>query len=133
MTTAATVTMVKDHSLARDIVSIFKLRIAVAIMLSAVGGAAVTPGVMPGPWQMTILALSVFLASASAGAFNQWAEADLDRQMKRTASRPFAAGRFQADGLWLTAILGLLAVSILMAAWSSNWRSEERPVGKECA
>ncbi|MEP7173593.1 MAG: heme o synthase, partial [Aestuariivirga sp.] len=115
MTTAAAVPLV------RDVLSIFKLRIGVAIMMSAVGGVAVTPGIMPDLWRVGILALAVFLASASAGAFNQWAEADLDRQMKRTASRPFAAGRFQADRTWLAAILGLLAIAVLMAAWSANW------------
>ena len=114
MTTAAV-------PLVRDVLSIFKLRIGVAIMMSAVGGVAVTPGIMPDLWRVGILALAVFLASASAGAFNHWAEADLDRQMKRTASRPFAAGRFRADGTWLTAILGLLAIAVMIAAWSANW------------
>lgn len=90
MTTAAAVPLVKD------VLSIFKLRIGVAIMMSAVGGVAITPGAVPDLWRVGILAFAVFLASASAGAFNQWAEADLDRQMKRTASRPFAAGRFRA-------------------------------------
>jgi heme o synthase len=115
MTTAAAVPLVKD------VLSIFKLRIGVAIMMSAVGGVAITPGVMPDLWRVGILAFAVFLASASAGAFNQWAEADLDRRMKRTVSRPFASGRFRAGGPWLTAILGLLAVAIIMAAWAANW------------
>lgn len=115
MTAAAAVPLVKD------VLSIFKLRIGVAIMMSAIGGAAITPGIMPDLWRVAILAVAVFLASASAGAFNQWAEADLDRRMKRTASRPFASGRFRAGGPWLTAILGLLAVAVIMAAWSANW------------
>ncbi len=105
----------------KDVLSIFKLRIGVAIMMSALGGVAITPGVMPDPWRVTILAFAVFLASASAGAFNQWAEADLDRQMKRTASRPFASGRLRAGGPWLTAILGLLTIAVIMAAWAANW------------
>lgn len=112
--TAAAVPLVKD------VLSIFKLRIGAAIMMSALGGVAITPGVMPEPWRVGVLALAVFLASASAGAFNQWAEADLDRLMKRTASRPFASGRFRAGGPWLAAILGLLAIAIIMAAWSAN-------------
>ena len=115
MTTAAAVPLV------RDVLSIFKLRIGVAIMMSAVGGVAVTPGIMPDLWRVTILALAVFLASASAGAFNQRAEADLERQMKRKTSRNFDAGRFRADGTWLTAILGLLAIAVIMAAWAANW------------
>jgi len=115
VTTAVAVPLVKD------VLSIFKLRIGVAIMMSAIGGVAITPGAVPDLWRVAILAFAVFLASASAGAFNQWAEADLDRQMKRTASRPFAAGRFRAGGPWLTAILALLAVAVIMAAWSANW------------
>jgi protoheme IX farnesyltransferase len=115
MTAAAAVPLVKD------VLSIFKLRIGIAIMMSALGGAAITPGVMPDLWRIGILAFAVFLASASAGAFNQWAEADLDGRMKRTASRPFASGRFRAGGPWLTAILGLLGVAVVMAAWSANW------------
>lgn len=107
--------------LIKDVLSIFKLRIGIAIMLSAIGGMAITPGKLPGFAQASILALAVLLASASAGAFNQWAEADLDVQMRRTASRPFASGRFRADLPWLGAILGLLAIAVMMAAWSANW------------
>jgi protoheme IX farnesyltransferase len=106
--------------LMKDIVSIFKLRIGVAIMMSAIGGVAITPGAVPDLWRVAVLAFAVFLASASAGAFNQWAEADLDRQMKRTADRPFAAGRFKPGIPWLSAILGLLVVAVAMAAWSAN-------------
>ena len=107
-------------SLARDVISIFKLRIGVTIMMSAIGGVAISPGPLPELWRVALLGFAVFMASASAGAFNQWAEADLDRQMKRTARRPFATGRFKADGWWLTAILGLLAAAVLLAAWVSN-------------
>jgi protoheme IX farnesyltransferase len=106
--------------LMKDIVSIFKLRIGVAIMMSAIGGVAITPGAVPDLWHVAVLAFAVFLASASAGAFNQWAEADLDRRMKRTASRPFAAGRFKAGMPWLAAILGLLVIAVAMAGWSAN-------------
>ncbi len=93
--------------LVKDVISIFKLRIGVTIMMSAIGGVAVTPGPLPELWRVALLGLAVFLASASAGAFNQWAEADLDGQMKRTANRPFATGRLKANGAWLAAILGL--------------------------
>jgi protoheme IX farnesyltransferase len=107
-------------SLARDVISIFKLRIGVTIMMTAIGGVAITPGPLPEIWRVAVLAIAVLLASASAGAFNQWAEADLDRQMRRTAGRAFAAGRLAANGGWLAAILGLLAFSVLLAAWVSN-------------
>jgi len=106
--------------LVKDVLSIFKLRIGVAIMLSAVGGVAITPGTVPPLWRVAVLAIAVFIASASAGAFNQWAEADLDRTMKRTAGRPFAAGRFHAGLAWLTVILLLLAAAVALAWWSTN-------------
>jgi protoheme IX farnesyltransferase len=106
--------------LVRDVLSVFKLRIGVAIMMSALGGVAITPGALPEAWRIALLATAVFLASASAGAFNQWAEADLDRTMKRTAGRPFAAGRFRAGPAWLTAILALLAFAVALAWWSAN-------------
>ena len=89
-------------------------------MMSAIAGAAVAPGPLPSPWRVTALAVAVFLASAGAGAFNQWAEADLDRMMKRTAGRPFAAGRFRAGLPWLTAILALLTFAVAAAFWSAN-------------
>ncbi|WP_428672030.1 heme o synthase [Roseibium sp.] len=106
--------------LVKDVLSIFKMRIGVAIMMSAIGGVAITPGPMPDAWKIVVLAGAVFLASASAGAFNQWAEADLDRTMKRTANRPFASGRLHAGLAWLTAILGLLALAVAAAYWSAN-------------
>jgi protoheme IX farnesyltransferase len=106
--------------ISKDILSIFKLRIGVAIMMSAVAGAAIAPGPIPAPWRVATLAVAVFLASASAGAFNQWAEADLDRMMRRTAGRPFAARRFHAGLPWLTAILALLAFAVAAAFWSAN-------------
>jgi protoheme IX farnesyltransferase len=44
-------------------------------------------------WQQAlVLALSVLAASASAGAFNQYVEADSDRLMARTRTRAFASG-----------------------------------------
>lgn len=104
----------------RDTLEVFKLRIGFAIMLSALGGLAISPGPMPEPWKIAVLAACVFLASASAGAFNQWVEADLDARMKRTSNRPFVTGRFHAGWAWLTAILALLAVAVVAAAMVSN-------------
>ena len=43
-----------------------------------------------------MLALSVLVASASAGAFNQYVEADSDRLMARTRGRAFASGALRA-------------------------------------
>lgn len=104
----------------KEFIGIFKPRIAVSIMLSALGGMAITPGAMPSALQVVTLAVGVFLAAGAAGAFNQWAEADLDAMMARTAGRPFASGRLQPDAIWLVGIVALLGLAVGMAALSSN-------------
>ncbi len=105
---------------AKEFLSIFKPRIAVSIMLSAIGGLAITPGAPLGLMQTAAFAIAVALAAGAAGAFNQWAEADLDAMMARTAERPFASGRSPADVYWLAGIMCLLAFAIAMAAFAAN-------------
>jgi protoheme IX farnesyltransferase len=100
----------------RDLVSVLKLRMGAAITLSALGGMAITPGPLPEAWRIAALAAAVLFASGSAGAFNQWAEQDLDGRMKRTADRPFVTGRFSGGRNWLVGILVLLAASVCLAA-----------------
>jgi heme o synthase len=103
-----------------EVLGIFKLRIAVTIMLSAVGGLMISPAPLPTVWQASFLAIAVFLASGAAGAFNQWAESDLDARMRRTASRPFASGKLHPGVAWLAIILVLLAFAVGLAAVSTN-------------
>ncbi|NIR29891.1 MAG: protoheme IX farnesyltransferase [Gammaproteobacteria bacterium] len=100
--------------------SVFKLRIGFAITLCALAGIAVTPGPGPAAWQMAVLALAVLASSASAGAFNQYIERDLDRRMRRTLGRPFVTGRFRAHRGWPVGLGMLLAVAVGGAALSVN-------------
>ena len=100
---------------------VFKLRIGLAIMLCALAGIAVTPGPALAGWQVAVLALAVLLSSASAGAFNQYVERDLDACMKRTRLRPFVTGQFHPGSGWVAAIGLLLAGSVLIAALATNW------------
>jgi len=97
-----------------------KLRIGFAIMLSALAGMAVTPGVKPGTWPIVVLALAVLLSSAAAGAFNHVVERDLDARMVRTRARPFVTGRFNVTGWWYAAIVTTLLVSVAGAAYATN-------------
>ncbi len=89
-------------------------------MVCALAGIAVTPGPRLAIWQIVVLALAVLLSSASAGAFNQYVERDLDARMKRTQRRPFATGRFQPGARWLAAIALLLAASVAAAGVGTN-------------
>jgi protoheme IX farnesyltransferase len=97
-----------------------KLRIGFAIMLSALAGIAVTPGAKPFAWQIVVLALAVLVSSGAAGAFNQYAERDLDARMHRTRYRPFVTGRFAANRYWPVAISVTLLVAVVCAALATN-------------
>ena len=99
----------------RMTVSLLKLRIGLAIAASALAGIAAANGPSPSLWQSVGLALAVLGASGAAGAFNHYYERDLDRLMKRTRSRPFASGLFQASPLWPAGFLVLLAASLARA------------------
>ncbi len=119
--TAATV-MTRPTHRAREVLSLFKLRIGVFIMSTALVGFAVTPatGSGLGIVQVAVLALSVLLASAAAGAFNQYAEADADRLMARTRQRPFATGSIAPTPAWLLLMAVMLVASVTAAWWVLN-------------
>ncbi|MBS0506905.1 MAG: protoheme IX farnesyltransferase [Proteobacteria bacterium] len=102
--------------MARDVISLFKLRIGVLIMITALVGMAVTPGPAPSFVQALVLALSVLMASASAGAFNQYVEYESDRLMRRTSRRAFATGALPHHPAWLALMAVLLAVAVA-SAW----------------
>ncbi|MDA7948585.1 MAG: heme o synthase [Hyphomicrobiaceae bacterium] len=104
----------------RDYFGIFKPRIAAMIALTALGGAAISPSAAISPWPIALTVIAVFLAAGSAGAFNQWAEADLDAQMARTAARPFASGQLVPGPGWLAGIFALLAFAVGIAAIAAN-------------
>ncbi len=96
--------------------SVFKLRIGLAIMLSALAGLAVAPGPAPEAWKVVLLAVVVLASSASAGAFNQIVERKFDARMARTRNRPFVTGRFRAGWPWLAGLATLLLVAVAAAA-----------------
>jgi protoheme IX farnesyltransferase len=104
----------------RTVLGVFKIRIGVLIMVTALGGLAIAPAPAPALWQVLVMAISVLVASASAGAFNQFVEADADRLMKRTRTRAFASGALHPGAGWMALILGLLAVSVAATWYSLN-------------
>jgi protoheme IX farnesyltransferase len=100
----------------RAVLSLFKLRIGVVITFTALAGLAVTPGASLSLTQLIVLTLSVLVSSASAGAFNQYYEHDLDPLMARTKTRPFVTGEIKHSPVWLLVIAVLMVVSV-GAAW----------------
>ena len=108
------------RSRVRVFFDLFKLRIGLVIGFTAVAGAAVTPGPATSAWDILLLMLAVTMASAAAGAYNQYAERDLDVLMKRTRRRAFATGRLRAGPGWLAAIIAIGVAGVVLAAVAFN-------------
>ncbi len=104
----------------KQLVCLFKLRIGVVMMLTALAAMAVTPGRSLTGGEMIVLALAVLLSAGAAGAFNQYYETDLDVRMRRTDDRPFVTGWFHKGPLWLGIIFFLLMTGVGSAAWILN-------------
>ena len=100
-------------------VNLFKVRIGAAIAIAAAAGLAVERGTVALS-QGAVLVLAVLVASAAAGAFNQYVERDLDRKMARTKNRPFVTGALQHGPFWLWVIGAMTLASVLAAALSTN-------------
>jgi protoheme IX farnesyltransferase len=101
----------------RAVLSLFKLRTGVVITFTALAGLAVSPGASSlSLTQLIVLTLSVLISSASAGAFNQYYEHDLDPLMARTKTRPFVTGEIKHSPVWLL-VIGVLLVLSVGAAW----------------
>lgn len=103
----------------KQFTDLFKLRIGFVISFTALAGVAVAPGSLAG-WKIAVLGLAVLISSASAGAFNQYVERDLDILMKRTSKRPFVTGALTHGPFWMAVILVMLAGSVLATALVLN-------------
>jgi len=97
-----------------------KLRIGLEIALTALAGAALMPKTPGSGSRIALVTLAVLIASCAAGAYNQYAEADIDARMKRTRRRPFVTGAFRADRRWPWMIGLALVAAVLLAAWAAN-------------
>lgn len=99
----------------------FKLRIGTEITLAAAAGAALMPGPGIGWGRLMAVLAAVLLASAAAGAYNQYAERDIDARMQRTRHRPFVTGEFGGGAGWLLILGALVLAAGALATWAANW------------
>ena len=105
----------------QKILELFKVRISLTITLCAVSGVFIMPySENLTVSQFLILIICTFLSSASASAFNQFYEKDLDILMPRTSQRPFATGFFKAKISWIVSFFTLLSFSLFIAAYYIN-------------
>ena len=108
------------RTIAVQLYSVFKLRIGFAIALTALAGMAAAGGAGEPGWKAVVLGVAILLSSASAGAFNQYVERDLDARMRRTRNRPFVTGVFRPGPAWLLGIVGTLVLAVGLAAFALN-------------
>jgi protoheme IX farnesyltransferase len=100
----------------RVLLGVFKLRIGFVIALTALAGAALQPGDALPLGQALVLFTGTLLAAASAGAFNQYYEVDLDARMRRTRLRPFVSGTLARRRYWVPLIVVVGAAGVLACA-----------------
>lgn len=105
----------------KAVLNLFKVRIGAAIALAAAAGLAIEAGSSNVSFlQGTVLIVAVLVASAAAGAFNQYVERDIDVRMARTRNRPFVTGTLKHGPFWLWVIGAMIVASFLSVFFSTN-------------
>lgn len=100
-------------------ITLFKLRIALLIAFTGVTAAVLTAPELPAPESLALLALTLMLASASAGALNHVIDMDVDAMMGRTRGRPIPSGLIGRRAVTWVA-LTLMVVALAAAALGIN-------------
>ena len=107
----------------KDYLLLIKPSLSIMVVFSSVISYLLAPKVVEYNWVMILLLFAGgMLVTGSANAINQVVEKDTDAQMKRTSTRPVAAGRMSVGEGWAFAIVtGALGVFIL--GFYFNWLS----------
>jgi protoheme IX farnesyltransferase len=106
----------------KDYVQLIKLSLSIMVVFSSVISFMLTSGFedFENKWlKILLLAIGGILVTGSANAINQVVEKDTDAQMKRTGTRPVAAGRMSETHGWAFAIVtGAAGVLILGSSFN---------------
>ncbi len=117
-TAAPAVTMPADW---RDFFALTKPRVMSLVVFTGLCGLLAAPGSIHPVIGFTAI-LCIALGAGGAAALNQWWEADIDAQMKRTAKRPLPMGRLGREdardfGLFLSGL------SVMVMGVAVHWLS----------
>jgi protoheme IX farnesyltransferase len=100
----------------QDYVALLKPRVMSLVVFTALTGLVCARAPM-NPVLAGVAILCIAVGAGAAGALNMWYDADIDARMRRTRSRPVAAGRVQgADALGLGITLSILSVGLMILA-----------------
>ncbi len=97
----------------RDYWALLKPRVMWLSLFTAVVGLIAAPQSLD-PVLAVVSVLAIALGAGAAGALNMWYDADIDRRMARTRSRPIPAGRIaRGEALGFGLALAVAAVTML--------------------
>ena len=103
----------RSHRTLRDLIALTKPRITLMVVITAAGGAYLSPARLD-PFTMAILLVTMSMIVGGANALNCYLERDSDRFMTRIVLRPLPSGRLAAGwGLVVGLGLGLSSLPIL--------------------
>jgi heme o synthase len=91
----------------KSLAVLFKLRVVVLLLFTAVGGAFLAAGGWPGAGRLALLLITGGSAAAGASAINQYLEKGLDARMERTRGRPLTTGSL-GPGKWVPYVGALM-------------------------
>jgi len=102
-----------------DYFALLKPRVMSLVIFTAFVGMVTAP-VALNPVQVVIAVLAIAVGAGASGALNMWYDADIDRVMSRTASRPVATGRILPGEALVFGIV-LSAFSVVTLGLLANW------------
>jgi protoheme IX farnesyltransferase len=105
--------------LARDYISLLKLRIVALLDVTAL--AVMIPAAHGHPKVLAVLGVLVggTLAAGGAHAINCWFDRDIDAEMSRTRKRPLPGGRIPASHALVLGIVLIAAAFVVLWAWAN--------------
>ncbi len=103
----------------RDYFALLKPRVMSLVVFTALAGMIVAPGAIH-PFLAFVAILCIAIGAGASGALNMWYDADIDRVMSRTSSRPIPTGRIKPQEA-LSFGLVLAAFSVLTLGLLVNW------------
>ncbi|CUJ15905.1 heme o synthase [Cognatishimia activa] len=102
-----------------DYFALLKPRVMSLVVFTAMVGLLAAPGGIH-PFIAFCAILFIAVGGGASGALNMWYDADIDRIMTRTKSRPIPSGKVSANDAFAIGIT-LSVFSVVMLALATNW------------